>query len=123
MGSKVPGAVVTDPPTAKLPCSWIISGSDLLFRVSCAFAEVKRNAAISGSAMIDFRRFLLMKFPHCPSRRVTPGCSFHDPVFAWLSLAVAFRDSFLLENFLSNVDGVKMTNRGRPRLRAALEAE
>ena len=29
-----------------------------------------------------FRRFLLMKFPHCPSRRVTPGCSFHDPVFA-----------------------------------------
>jgi hypothetical protein len=25
MGSKVPGAVVTDPPTAKLPCSWIIS--------------------------------------------------------------------------------------------------
>src|SRR5437588_4113928 len=27
MGSKVPGAVVTDPPTAKLPCSWIISGS------------------------------------------------------------------------------------------------
>src|SRR5207244_12050822 len=82
MGSKVPGAVVTDPPTAKLPCSWIISGSDLLFRVSCAFAEVKRNAAISGSAMIDFRRFLLMKFPHCPSRRVTPGCSFHDPVFA-----------------------------------------
>jgi hypothetical protein len=25
MGSKVPGAVVTDPPTAKLPCSWIVA--------------------------------------------------------------------------------------------------
>jgi hypothetical protein len=30
MGSNVHGVVMTDPPRAKLPCSWIISGSGLL---------------------------------------------------------------------------------------------
>jgi hypothetical protein len=60
MGSKVPGAVVTVPPTAKLPCSRIISGSGLFFPASCALAEVMKAAAISQSAMKDVRCFLLI---------------------------------------------------------------
>src|SRR5439155_11319772 len=58
------------------------SGSGLLFFVSCALAEVKREAAMSQSAMKDFRCFLLMGF------------------------APVILSSFLLENFLGNVDGV-----------------
>jgi len=66
MGSKVPGAVMTEPPTAKLPCSWIISGPVLPFLVCCALAEAKRKAGISQSAMKDFRRLLLI-LNHTPA--------------------------------------------------------
>src|SRR5258708_37281123 len=81
MGSKVPGAVVTDPPTAKLPCSWIISGSGLLLLVSCAPAEVKRKTAISQRAMIDFRCCLLTECARVTlmagdSRLLFPGFCF-----------------------------------------------
>jgi hypothetical protein len=49
--------------------------------VSCALAEVKRNAAISQSAMTDFQRFLLMKFA---------------------SVIVMFEDSMLLFRFFAS---------------------
>jgi len=47
-------------PTAKLPCSWITSGSNLLLLVSCALAEVKSKTAINEAAMKVFRYFLFI---------------------------------------------------------------
>ena len=83
MGSNVPGAVTTDPPTAKLPCSWIISGSGLFLLVSCALAEVKREAATNESAMKDFQCFLLMGFAPITLGTRVQGCSFQFPAFAY----------------------------------------
>jgi hypothetical protein len=52
---------VTVPPTGKLPCSWMISGSGLLLLVSCALAEVKMMTAMNDSAKRDFRCLLLIR--------------------------------------------------------------
>src|SRR5437016_2472178 len=109
MGSKVPGAVVTDPPTAKLPCAWIIRGSGLLLLVSCAPAEVKRQAVISQSAMKDFQCFLLMEF--APLTLRSKNFRFLFPGSCFCMIFPAICPSFLLENFSGNVDG---GNRVRP---------
>lgn len=54
--------VITEPPTAKLPCSWMISGSDLLPLFSCARAEVKTMAAMNESARSDLGCLVLIDF-------------------------------------------------------------
>ena len=53
------------PPTAKLPCSWIVSGSNLLLFVSCAPAKEKGKIAIKKPAAKVFRHF---QFIHSPFR-------------------------------------------------------
>src|SRR5947207_2298945 len=57
MASKVPGLVITVPPTAKLPCSWMISGSRMSFRLVVVHAETITLVAISKSAD-DLRCFV-----------------------------------------------------------------
>ena len=47
--------MTTDPPTRKLPCSWIISGSGLLFFAACALAEANRVAAVERQREEDSR--------------------------------------------------------------------
>lgn len=53
---------MTVPPTAKLPCYRIISGSGLFLPASCALAAVIKAAAINQCAMKNFRCFLLIEF-------------------------------------------------------------
>src|SRR6266571_6459474 len=54
MASKVPGLVIAVPPTAKLPCSWMISGTGLSFRLIVVHAEATMPAAISKSVSNAF---------------------------------------------------------------------
>src|SRR6266571_9132407 len=61
MASKVPGLVIAVPPTAKLPCSWMISGTGLSFRLIVVHAEATMPAAISKNALNDFRCFVFIE--------------------------------------------------------------
>jgi hypothetical protein len=86
--SKAPGAVVTDPPTAKLPCSRIISGPGLFFPASCALAELMKAAAISQSTMKDFRYFLLIGFALVTLRSENCRLLFPASYFCMISPAI-----------------------------------
>src|SRR6266699_7171244 len=62
----MPGLVITLPPTAKLPCSWMSSGWDLLVSSATALAEAVMPAESRRSAVDHFRcvgltRILLSK--------------------------------------------------------------
>jgi hypothetical protein len=70
-GSKVPGLVVTVPPTAKLPCSWITKGRGLAVSSAMALPAAMMPVEMSRSATVRVRRFGLMKFSRshvrCPT--------------------------------------------------------
>ncbi len=55
-----PGPCFTVPPTAKLPCSWIIRGWGMSCPPVVPHAELRMPSEISVSALIAFRRFVLM---------------------------------------------------------------
>src|SRR2546425_10552306 len=76
MTSKVPGLVITVPPTAKLPCSWMISGTGLSFRLIVVHAEATMPAAISKSALNDLRCFAFIELSQSGRGR-TIGSSQH----------------------------------------------
>src|SRR5690349_18783122 len=61
--------------------------SGLLFLVSCALAEVTRVAAISQSAMKDFRCFLLIEFPPVTLSSENFRLPFPDTCFCLISPA------------------------------------
>src|SRR3974390_242134 len=75
---------MTLPPTAKLPCSWMVSGSNLDFLISCALAEMRSTAAINEAAAKVFRLFLFIR----------------------ILLRAIPRSSLLIENFLGDGDGI-----------------
>jgi len=63
-GSKVPGVLITVPPTAKLPCSWMISGAGSPFPPAIAVADTIMATEIRRRAVDNFRCFGLIEFAH-----------------------------------------------------------
>jgi hypothetical protein len=54
----VPGSVATVPPTAKLPCSWITSGSGLLTSSAMTLVDARILADISNDTAKGFHELI-----------------------------------------------------------------